>query len=97
MRWNPFQGYEEHAEGDFGDFIAERDEALLSMDPRKILNFFRRYHVQAPATSLDFWVGVHKSREATVTLPEEARQESRAWLARNGFLTYSEALNLRRN
>jgi hypothetical protein len=94
---SPFSGFEEYAEGSFGDFVAERNEALLSVDLRRFVEFLRRYHIQVPRTRLGVLVGLHKAREATFGLPEEARQESRQWLIRNGYLTLREGEQLRRN
>jgi hypothetical protein len=66
-------------------FLKERDAALLSMDEATIRAYFLRWHGDAgPADPDTFWIGVHKARTASITLPMDARSESKRWLLARG-------------
>lgn len=66
-------------------FLAEREQALLSMDEQTIRAYFRKYNGDAgPPDAETFWRGIHKARTALGSLPMEARQESKRWLLARG-------------
>lgn len=68
-------------------FVRERDEAILSLDEKKIKRFCKKYGVYIPESRRAFWAGVHKTiimlRKAT---PEQKRY-SEEWLTQHGFTT----------
>lgn len=66
-------------------FVKERDEALLSLNKRKIQKFARKWGVPDVTTSDEaFWRGVHKARIECLSLPIAERQKSAKWLADRG-------------
>jgi hypothetical protein len=65
--------------------IKARDQALLSMDEKRIRNYFRKYNgKEMPADPEIFWRAVHKARMANRNLPMAARSESKRWLLAHG-------------
>jgi hypothetical protein len=71
--------------------VAERDQALLSMDEQQIRAYFRKYNGWDMSPSKDvFWLAIHKARTATRSLPMEARQESKRWLLARGSPSMDE-------
>lgn len=73
---------------DTKDFCKERDEALLSLDKRKIDAFVKKYGIQIPQNELTYWASVHKSIVSIKSSTEEQKAQSRAWLINNGFNPY---------
>lgn len=69
----------------FRNFVKERNDAMLSLDERKIRNYCRKYGVPMPANDTVFWAGVHKARIEISAATEEQREESRKWLIEHGF------------
>lgn len=67
------------------ELVADRREALLSMDKEKILAYMRKYGVPLPSNDDVFWISVHKARTADLSLPDDERQISREWLAARGY------------
>lgn len=65
-------------------FVRERDEALLSLDRRKIEAYLRKYQIPIPQDDEVFWRGVHKAICAIKSAPESARKTSEAWLREHG-------------
>jgi transcriptional regulatory protein LevR len=54
-------------------FVKERDEAMLSLNKEKIMNYMRKYNVQMPKNELVFWAGIHKSILCITTSTEEQK------------------------
>jgi len=47
---------------DIEEFVKERDEALLSLDKKKIKTYMKKYQVRfCPENETSFWAGVHKA------------------------------------
>ena len=69
-------------------FVQERDEALLSLDEKKIRAYGKKYGVPFPKDELVFWAGIHKARTAITSFPEDEKERSRKWLIEHGFLPY---------
>lgn len=66
---------------DLATFLAEREQALLSLDEPTIRAYLQKYNGNAgPENPEVFWRGVHKARTALKSLPMEARSESKRWL-----------------
>jgi hypothetical protein len=66
-------------------FVQERDAALLSLDQFTIEEYGRKYGVKMSSNPDIFWASVHKARTGAVSLPREARLESKRWLAERGM------------
>jgi hypothetical protein len=70
---------------DIKNFEKERDEALLSLDKSKILNFAKKYSLQLPSSEKAFWGGIHKAIILLKSASDEQKQRSKTWLLVNGF------------
>lgn len=66
-------------------FVKERDEAILSLDKKKIKKYCKKYGVQMPKNSEVFWAAVHKARIGISSATDEQRKESSIWLVNHGF------------
>lgn len=69
-----------------GQFLKDRDEALLSLDETKVRAYMDKYHVYGPFLGDPdvFWRAIHKARTAAKSLPMEARSLSKKWLIEHG-------------
>lgn len=73
-----------------GKFLKDRRQALLSMDKRRILEFFRRWNAPEEyehfktVNSWVFWAAVHKAIVDSADLPAPFRKRSQNWLLKNG-------------
>ena len=75
-------------EFDMNQWLADRKDALLSMDKKKILEYSVNYYDGAGYNEADeqaFWIGVHKARSSSIDLPEFERRVSIAWLKERGI------------
>ena len=81
------------------EFLRDRREALLSLDPAKIIAYAEKYDVPGLAESAaiasqdpngGFWVIVHKARTGALDLPAWAREMSRRWLHQHGHSAMDE-------
>lgn len=70
---------------DVKQFIKDRDEAFLSMDKDKILEYCHKYGVPVPDNELVFWAGIHKAICALASAPQTKKDYSRKWLLDHGF------------
>ncbi len=62
-------------------FKKDRNEAMLSMDEKKIRAYMKKYGNQANQPLGDiFWASVHKARTAIPSIPLEERIKSKKWL-----------------
>ena len=66
-------------------FVKERNEALLTMDEKKLRNYIKKYSVHMPAKKIVFWAAIHKARLTVKEIPEAEKEISRQWLRENGF------------
>lgn len=73
---------------DIDAFVKERDEALLSLDKRKILRYAEKYGVNLPTSETAFWAGVHKAIFALSSATDEQKEKSYKWLREHGFSPY---------
>ena len=64
----------------FDDFKRERDEALRSLDVKKLKAYMEKYDVPMPSDPTVWWAAIHKARVALTSLSEEDREISRLWL-----------------
>ena len=68
-------------------FVKERNEALFSLDRKKIEAYLTKYGetemVNAP--DIIFWGGVYKAICGIQGAPEDVVDKAHAWLLENGF------------
>lgn len=64
----------------FEGLRAERDDALISLDEKKLVAYFQKYEIPLPDNLDDFWAGIYIARAHAETLPAAVRKESEAWL-----------------
>lgn len=69
---------------DIEQFLADRKQALLSMDQATIEAYMEKYEVPRPSGNRVFWLMVHKARTGDTTLPMFERAASKEWLRRAG-------------
>lgn len=69
---------------DIKTFCRERDEALLSLDKKKIEQYAKKYCIELPKDEEAFWRGVHKAICNIKSIPFEVRQKSADWLFEHG-------------
>lgn len=72
------------------EFIKERNEALLSLDKDKIMEYGKKYNVKFPKDEKIFWAGVHKAicnlyRIPSNCVSEEQYKKSCEWLSKHKF------------
>lgn len=68
------------------DFLAERKEALLSMDRETILAYAAKWGEDLSSRTGDaFWGAVHMARTGAKDLPMAERSKSKAWLHARGW------------
>lgn len=68
------------------EFAQERNEALLSLDKKKIKSHMKKYQVRfEPENETVFWAGVHKAIIGINSATSEQKQKSRDWLIAHGF------------
>lgn len=74
---------------DISQLVKERDEALLSLDKKKIKAYMKKYNVSfEPENETTFWAAVHKSIISIKSATDEQRAKSYNWLIQNGFKPY---------
>lgn len=67
------------------EFIRDRNEALISLDKKKIEAYCRKYGVHLPKNEEVFWAEIHKARLQIVDITREEKIKSAEWLAKHGF------------
>lgn len=74
-------------------FVKERNDALFSLDRKKIESYCAKYGVPGTSDLPDqvFWAGIYKAICSIKNAPEDKVRKARAWLATNGF---SETIRL---
>jgi hypothetical protein len=68
-------------------FVKERNEALFSLDRRKIEAYLVKYGEgeTAKAPDLLFWASVYKAICGINGAPKDVLKKANTWLSRNGF------------
>ena len=68
-------------------FVKERNEALFSLDRKKIEAYLIKNGEAcfADAPDLIFWAGVYKAICGITNAPPELVKKAHSWLAENGF------------
>ena len=77
---------------EFEKFVAERNEALFSLDKNKIIAFAKKYNnpIEGLAEAISdevFWALVYKAIYNTTTVPPELKRVAIRWLRQHGFTT----------
>lgn len=69
------------------NFVKERNEALFSLDRRKIEAYLVKYGEgeTAKAPDLLFWASVYKAICGIKGAPMDVLEKAHTWLSRNGF------------
>lgn len=74
---------------DIEKFVKEHDEALLSLDEKKIKAYMKKYQVRfCPGNETVFWAGVHKAIIEINSASAEQKKKSHDWLVAHGFKPY---------
>ena len=67
------------------DFLRERNEALLSLDRKKIDIYAKKYEVSMPKNETAYWAGIHKARLAVTEFSDDVKEVSKKWLIEHGL------------
>jgi len=65
------------------EFFTIQNEALLSLDKAKIIEYMEKYSIPMPRNEKAFWTAVHKARLELLNLPQEEKIMSAWWLQSN--------------
>lgn len=71
-------------------FVAERNEALFSLDKNKIMAFAKKYNNPIAKEGVSdevFWASVYKAIYNITTAPPELKRVALRWLRQHGFTT----------
>jgi len=68
-------------------FIKDRNEAFLSKDRAKILEYCRKYNVPVPRSEESFWIMVHKVIAHLENIDTKQRDDAVEWLESRGYST----------
>lgn len=80
-------------DAEMGQFVLDRNDALLSLDRKRIEEFAKKYGTDwTPSSNEVFWRAVHKARTAIMGLPQEARDLSERWLKERGSESWVDKL-----
>ena len=66
-------------------FVRDRDQALLSLDEKKIRAFCRKYNKPVSNNPVVFWAGIYKCILAMKNSPDHIRRQAEEWLDSHGF------------
>lgn len=65
-------------------FIKERNEALFSLDEKKIRRYCKKYSVTIPRDEEVFWRGIYKAICNVEDAPQEVKEKAMARLKEHG-------------
>lgn len=68
-------------------FVRERNRALMNMDENELIAFCNKYDIEIPSDKEIFWAGMHKARLQVLSIPDDEKKKSAAWLIAHGFST----------
>ena len=66
-------------------FVKERDEALLSMDVKRIREYAKKYHVPCPKKDEVVLAGAAKAIRHLTNATQEQKAAAEKWLLEHGF------------
>ena len=66
-------------------FVKERNEALFSLDEKKIKAYMKKYCVPDPHSERVFWAMVYKAICNIADAPPEVKAKAKVWLKEHGF------------
>ena len=75
---------------DFAQFIADRDEALRSLDINKLRAYAAKYGSSLSMNDEIAEIAMHKARTACLNLTEDERALSRDWLVKRGYSHFGD-------
>lgn len=61
-------------------FVKDRNEALFSLDEKKIRAYAEKYRVALPDNDVAFWGGIYKAICNITNAPKDVQDKARAWL-----------------
>lgn len=67
------------------EFVKERNEALFSLDEKKIKAYMKKYCVPDPHSERVFCAMVYKAICNIADAPPEVKAKAKAWLKEQGF------------
>lgn len=67
------------------NFVKERNEALFSLDEKKIRAYSRKYKVAMPKHPTVFWATVYKAIANITDAPVDLKAKAEEWLDSHGF------------
>lgn len=68
-------------------FVRERNEALFSLDEKKIKDYAKKYGLSLPEHPIVFWGAVYKSIYNITTTPQDLKQKAKDWLDEHNMST----------
>lgn len=68
-------------------FVRERNEALFSLDEKKIKDYAKKYGLSLPEHPIVFWGAVYKSIYNITNSPQELKQKAKDWLDEHNMST----------
>jgi hypothetical protein len=82
-------------EKQMAEFVADRDDALRSMDKATIVSFSNRWLIGLPTELGDdiFWAAVHRARLMCNSFSEQEKKVSTDWLLEHGHSFEMEVRN----
>ncbi len=66
-------------------FVKERNEALFSLDRKRIEAYFEKRGLDVPDNDIVFWAGVYKSICNITDAPAELVKKAEKWLYEHGM------------
>lgn len=77
--------FDKKTEEKIKEFVKERNEALFSLDEKKIKAYMKKYCVPEPHNERIFWAMVYKAICNITDAPPEVKDKAKAWLKEHGF------------
>lgn len=66
-------------------YVEFRNDALISLDKKKLEALFTEAGMDISENETDFWAGVHMARLHIPSFSAEVKAESLGWLHANGY------------
>lgn len=70
---------------DVDKFIKERNDALFSLDEKKIKAYIQKYRLKVPQNPITFWGAIYKAIYNISEAPDELKQKAKTWLDEHGM------------
>lgn len=69
-------------------YVKERDEALFSLDEKKIRRFMKKYDLVLPDNEIVFWGSVYKAICKIPYAPKDVKHKAVTWLTEHNMSLY---------